>query len=222
MHIVGVFVTVFLCCIVNIVCFKKWKIGKKWKEISINNVMLLNKKEWFCFFVMMAVTECCGAILVIYHHNSFVQDFRRICLLCLLWPIAWNDYKEQIIPNLFLKIGCYYWVIWILISLFTDRNGLLMEIIRSLFAVFMITIICIICTLIIKNCMGMGDIKLLMVMGLLQGTTGLISAVTVSLFLSFFVCLFYLISKKKGRKDSIAFAPLILIGTTISILLKGV
>lgn len=97
-----------------------------------------------------------------------------------------------------------------------------MEVVRSLVAVIMVAIVCGICLLVMKNCMGMGDVKLLMVMGLLQGLTGLVSSVFTSMLILFFVSLFYLISRRKGRKDAVAFAPAVLAGATVSILLKGV
>ena len=220
LHMLAGIGTAVFACIVNVFCYKQRKSGKKWKFSK--EMLPSGKKEWGCFFLMLGATSVFSALLSIYHQNSFAQDFRRICLLCLLWPIAWNDYKEEKIPNIYLKAGCVYWVMWIIISCLSDRQGLLMEIVRSIFAVLMAAAVCAVCLFVMKNCMGMGDVKLLMVMGLLQGTTGFVSSVVTSLFVSFFVCIYYLASRKKGRKDSIALAPSVLAGATISILLKGV
>lgn len=220
LHTIVCIGVVFFCCIVNVLCVKKKKNREK---LSWSKLLLLSgKKEYVCFLFMLIMNCFFAIVLSVYHQNSLAQDFRRICLLCLLWPIAWNDYKEQIIPNLFLKTGCFYWFLWIVLSVFSDREDLFMEVVRSLAAVLMVAIVCGICLLAMKNCMGMGDVKLLMVMGLLQGLTGLVSSVITSMVVLFFVCLFCLISRRKGRKDAIAFGPAVLVGTTISILLKGV
>ena len=68
----------------------------------------------------------------------------------------------------------------------------------------------------------MGDIKLFMVMGLLQGISGMSGAIFMSMIVAFFGSVGMLILKKKTRKDNISFGPFILIGTTISMFLAGV
>ena len=72
-----------------------------------------------------------------------------------------------------------------------------------------------------KNSIGMGDIKLFAVMGLYQGLWGVINSVFFSLAASFVISIAFLITKKKGRKDSIAFAPSIFVGTVVAICLAG-
>lgn len=63
--------------------------------------------------------------------------------------------------------------------------------------------------------------KLFAVMGLYQGLWGAVNSVFFSLLASFVVSVALLISKKKGRKDTISFGPSILIGTIAAIGLAG-
>ena len=55
-------------------------------------------------------------------------------------------------------------------------------------------------SLVFKNSMGMGDIKLFALMGLYQGLWGAFNSVFFSLLVSFFLALGLLISKKKKRR----------------------
>ena len=67
----------------------------------------------------------------------------------------------------------------------------------------------------------MGDVKLVLVMGAFQGFTGMVSSVFVSMIIAFIAAIVLLISKKRKRSDSIEFAPALLLGTTISVILTG-
>jgi len=58
-------------------------------------------------------------------------------------------------------------------------------------------------------------------MGLFQGIVGVISSLFLSLLVSFFVAIALLITRKKTRKEAIAFAPSVLIGTAVSMFLTG-
>ena len=57
--------------------------------------------------------------------------------------------------------------------------------------------------------------------GLYQGIWGATNAVFFSLLVSFFLSVVLLILKRVTKKDVISFAPSILLGTVISILLSG-
>ncbi len=76
--------------------------------------------------------------------------------------------------------------------------------------------------LIFKNSIGMGDIKLFCLMGLYLGLSGLLNAVFFSLLVSFFVSIAVLITKKKARNDTLAFGPMIFLGTLVSIIMTYV
>ena len=67
----------------------------------------------------------------------------------------------------------------------------------------------------------MGDVKLISIMALFLGASGIVCAVFASLLISFIYCLIALIARKKHKKDIIPFAPSLLLGTYISICLFG-
>ena len=77
------------------------------------------------------------------------------------------------------------------------------------------------CGLLVIGGVGMGDIKLILIMCLFQGFYGVISALFCSLFAACVLAIALLVLKKKTRRDSIPFAPAILLGTIVSVVLTG-
>ena len=75
--------------------------------------------------------------------------------------------------------------------------------------------------IIVKNGLGMGDVKLLILIGLLEGMDGAISSLFISMLIIFTVSIVLIIAKKKSKTDMLPFAPYILIGTIISICTSG-
>ena len=75
---------------------------------------------------------------------------------------------------------------------------------------------------IIRNGIGMGDVKMLMLMGIFEGLYSVMTSIFFSLLISFFVAIIALIRKTKNRKDSLPFAPCVLIGTFLSMVLTTV
>ena len=74
----------------------------------------------------------------------------------------------------------------------------------------------------VKNGVGMGDIKLILLMSLYLGIQGIFGVLFMSLIVIFFAGLYLMIIKKRSKRESIPFAPAILAGTVISILVNGI
>lgn len=156
-----------------------------------------------------------------YTENSFLFSLKRMGLLGILWPVGYIDFKTYRIPNRFILLGLSYRGIILILELIFARNTipaiLISEGIAAL-GLFVATILCSVC---IKNSIGYGDIKLFCVMGFMLGLEGIWNAIFMSLIAAFIVSVILLISKKKSRKDAVPFAPSIVLGTYISIILTG-
>lgn len=70
-----------------------------------------------------------------------------------------------------------------------------------------------------KGALGMGDVKLMAVMGLILGWKMFLTVILIAILASVITGIFLLIVKRKKRDARIAFTPFILIGTIICILL---
>ena len=154
--------------------------------------------------------------------NSFLHNMRLLLLYGIICPIAFIDYYDKIIPNKLLLFSAFVWLITVGIEVFVDSSNVYNDFKSSIIAMAAIFVIGIVCKVLVKNSVGMGDIKLFMIMGLFQGATGMAGAIFISLLVAFFGACGMLLTKRKNRKDTISFGPFILIGTTISMFLTGV
>lgn len=180
-------------------------------------------KQLFIYGIIMTLI-CIGiavSLAVFNPDNTLLNDIRRICLLSILWPVAYIDYKSYRIPNMFTILGCAYRVIIFVFELIFESDGVWQRAGADLIACAALAVAAILCALLIKNSLGFGDVKLLVIMGLLLGLDGIWSSIFMSLIISFVISIVLLITKKKGRKDVIPFAPAIMIGTYISVFLTG-
>lgn len=180
-----------------------------------------NKKR--IFFLIMLVTCLFLAVFmsVFYQELTTIYMLKRLCLVTLLFPIAAIDYKRYVIPNKLLIIGLICRGVILGLELIFQREKLIDTLVSEVVSAIGLFILCMIILLIMKGSIGMGDVKLFSVMALFQGFVGVSSSIMASLLVSFVVSVFLLITKKKSRKDMIAFGPSILIGTFISVFLTG-
>jgi len=142
-------------------------------------------------------------------------------LVSMMWPIAYIDFKKKKIPNDILKIMLIARAI-ILVPELILLGNVAHRLFSMLIATVAVLVACILCCLIVKGAIGMGDVKLFGVMALYLGLEGIWTAIFCALVVSFFIAVFSLITKKVKRKDNIPFAPAILIGTYLSIFLTGI
>ena len=170
----------------------------------------------FAFMIGLSV-----ALVCIYKTNTLIANMKVITLFGILVTVTIPDIKEHIIPNKIILAGIVLRVCFAVAELITLGSGYFTILKGDLFSLGLVAVLFLLGVLIIKNGIGMGDIKLILVMGIFQGITGVISSLFFSLLVSFFVAIAMLIMKKKSRKDAIAFAPSVLVGTAVSMFLTG-
>lgn len=174
------------------------------------------------FVVAMFMMNILLANLITYiYDGSVVINVKLMILVSMMWPIAYIDFKKKKIPNDILKIMLIARAI-ILVPELILLGNVAHRLFSMLIATVAVLVACILCCLIVKGAIGMGDVKLFGVMALYLGLEGIWTAIFCALIVSFFIAVFSLITKKVKRKDNIPFAPAILIGTYLSIFLTGI
>lgn len=180
------------------------------------------KSIYFYGIVMSIVTVSISSMFIfVFSENDILFSLKRVVLLSVMWPVAYIDLKTYRIPNVFIIYGLISRGIILVLELLFNRTVILSVLKSEIIASVVVIVSALICTVIIKNSIGFGDIKLFLVMGLLQGIDGVWSSIFLSLIISFFTAIFLLLTKKKSRKDAIPFGPSLVIGTFISIALTG-
>ena len=175
----------------------------------------------YCVPAIMLTLGLSVFIAVFYRENTFLFTLKRVVMLALLWPIAYIDLKTNRIPNRFIAAGLILRAVLLAAEFFWARDTVIPALLTEFAASLLLFVAALLCTLIIKNSIGGGDMKLFLVMGLLLGLQGTWGAVFLSLIVSFIAAVVLLITRKKSRKDSIPFGPAVAIGTYLSIFLTG-
>lgn len=176
----------------------------------------------FGFILLMFVMNVVLANVITYvYSNSVVIDVKLMFVVCMLWPIAFIDYRTKMIPNYILKVMLVLRVLF-LVPEFIMLGDIPQRLLSMAVATIAVFLACVLCCLLIKGAIGMGDVKLFSIMALFLGLEGIWSAIFCSLIVSFFISVFSLVTKRVKRKDNIPFAPAILIGTYLSVFLTGI
>lgn len=209
--------------LINALAFYLLLKDKNINEIKDDGNPVVSKKNILIYSTIFIVINIAIAIffMVMYNSNSVLFSLKRFCVLALLWPVGLIDFKTYKIPNAFILIGLILRVILIVPELIFENTYVLGNLITEVIAAVAISLAAFLCSICMKNSIGYGDIKLFIIMGLFLGMNGIWTAVFMSLIVAFFVAIFLLATRKKGKKDVVPFAPSIMIGTYISVILTG-
>lgn len=176
-------------------------------------------------YLISAGVICGGMIAafeILYSEQTLIHHAKSLTLVLMIYPMAVIDYRIQKIPNQLLLIALMFRGIYYIIEFGISSSDVIATIKEDVAGAIIIGAFFFILLILFKNCIGMGDIKLFMLMGLYQGIWGACSSVFLSLVVSFFLSIGLLITRKKNKKDTISFGPSILIGTVLSIGLFGI
>lgn len=193
----------------------------KWGKAAIARLKLTRNKVLYIISAAVIAAVLITLFETVYD-LGIIPQIKLLSLVLIMVPAAAVDFRVQKIPNKLIltaiAIRALIYVAEFFISvpyaLAVLKDGVVGAVAIGAFFLLML--------LLFKNSIGMGDIKLFAVMGLYQGLWGAINSVFFSLMASFVLSVGLLLTKKKGRKDTISFGPCILIGTVIAISLAGI
>lgn len=229
MNIESVIVLIFtiLFSIAGIIMLRyEWiRLEKKENSEIAEDISFWKFPKWLWVYgaVMLMVQISFACLLpIIYIDNTACMFIKRLGLLVLIWQAAATDWKYQKIPNDIILVGVAFRVSMLIPEYIFEREQIVSTLISEGIALAGIVLLVLICLLLMKNSIGMGDLKLLMIMAVCQGFNGIMSSGFLSMLISFFAAIVLLLTKKKTRKDTLPFAPCILAGTLLSVFMTGV
>lgn len=193
------------------------------EQNTINNLFIRPTKHRVVFLIVMLLSLCAISISLemIFVSNTLLDNAKLLALLAILFVAANVDARHRIIPNVLVLTGLVLRIVFWCVELFTSPETFWGVVKNDLIACFLVVAFFVVGVLLVKGGIGMGDIKLMLVMCLFQGFYGVVSSLFCSLFVAFIYAIIVLLFKKKNKKDSVAFAPAILIGTVLSVFLTG-
>lgn len=202
---------VSVCCYLN---------GYKIKELRIRNLKLTKNRLVYLIIGVVSIAALVFCLNTTYSID-LITRLNLITLALLILPTSAVDMRLQKIPNVFLLAGLAIRIIYLATMYVQDVGNAWMITKDSLIGAVVIGLFFLFLLVVFKNSVGMGDVKLFALMGMYQGLWGVINSVFFSLLVSFFVSITLLITKKKGRKDTISFGPSIYLGTVIAMCMAG-
>lgn len=136
--------------------------------------------------------------------------FRIVLFIVILIILAIIDLKKGIIPN---RIVYPASIITIVLNLISSETGIVMTLIGgvSLAGFFIIS------SLLLKS-IGMGDVKLALLIGLMTGFPEGIIALAGGIILGGVAAIALVLSKIKGRKDTMPYGPFLAAGAIFTLI----
>lgn len=192
----------------------------KWNKFEKDSVRITRNKLLY-LVCGLAIAALLITLFQLVYKQTFITQVKLLVLVFIVLPCAAADYKVHKIPNQFIVTALIIRTIIYAPEFINSASSAFTVLKNDLIGAVVIGGFFLIILLIFKNSIGMGDVKLFAVMGLYQGLWGAINSVFFSLVVSFFISVFLLITKKKGRKDVISFGPSILLGTVVAIAISG-
>ncbi|MGN0352883.1 MAG: prepilin peptidase [Roseburia sp.] len=191
---------------------------KKEKNTKDFDIDLLEKKNIIIIILFSAVAGICGY----FTYNNVVSYWDIIKLLIAYIGISVAtiiDYKVQLIPNYLVLIMCVARFMLMICELCFRREEAKYLILGSFISAILVFVILFILSIISKNGIGMGDVKILTAMSFLCGIYCVLNTMIGALLICVLVSMGLILSKKKSIKDKIPFGPFIYLGYVIVIFL---
>lgn len=168
-----------------------------------------------CTFLAGIVAALVGLVQL----GALVDICRWQLVFMLMVPIAYIDWRDQVIPNILLVIGLAMGIPLVALDIFLHLHLLTVILFLHISGALVASCIFLLSHLVTRGGVGAGDIKLFFVLGLILGLRGVFSVLLYSIIVSAITGVALLLTKRKKARDFLPMAPFVLIGTLLSIML---
>lgn len=183
----------------------------------IDNLKKINGKQW-CLLVVAAACMTFLSYRLMISGMPVSEAIGYIATAIVLFAIMIVDWKTYKIPNLFVLALFGIGLGLLLCEFIFYKDEFLFLAIQRIAGLVICVVLFYALSRFTKDGIGMGDVKLIAVMGWMLGFSLTILAVMFSLIICSIVACFLLVLKKKDKNDKIPFGPFLFLGY-ISILL---
>lgn len=185
---------------------------------QINKLIIKDKKAIIIETVVLVYNLI---ILNVLNCNGY-DILRAQALLSILAVISIVDKEKHLIPNVLLIVSVVERIVILVVATFAFGLSELKYMIGCFIVAAVIYLVFLLLRFITKNGVGMGDVKMFALIGLYLNYQMSLTSLLYSFFISFVLAIYYLVTKKKNRKDELPFAPCVLIGTMLAFTFMGV
>lgn len=149
---------------------------------------------------------------------SLMQMLVNIFVFSWLLVIGYIDWKEKIIPNQMILVGIIMWTVAVLVDILAAGLFWKEVLVFSLLGSGVCGGLLLIIAFVVKNSLGMGDVKLFAVLGLYYGLADTYSILMISIIFMAIVSIVLLLLKKVDRTTKIPMAPFVLFGFLVGVM----
>lgn len=139
--------------------------------------------------------------------ETFLKAFINAEAFAWIAAIGYIDAKKKIIPNVLVLAGIAFAVIIILVDIFVGGTSVRESLGGALFGGGIIGLVLFLISLITRSALGMGDVKLFFVLGLVFGLWDTSSILILTAIVMAVVSVVLLATKKADKKTKIPMAP---------------
>lgn len=196
---------------------------------------LVNREEGTCrwkrFFrfrydmwtLCLSGTACLMSMLAFWYSstlcdNGFMRSLMGALMLNYLAVVGYIDLREKVIPNELIVVGLIVWLVFFLLNIFAAKMPWSSTLKYSLLGGLGIGGVLFVLSLVLKSGLGMGDVKLFFVLGLMYGLADTYGILLFSVIVMAVVSLVLLAIKKVSVKTAIPMAPFVVLGFILSII----
>ncbi len=154
----------------------------------------------------------------LWNDESFMRALMNGEVMLWLSVMGYIDVRERIIPNSLIGMGLLLWLVLTLLDIFIGGTPWLQLLVFSGIGGIACGGLLFVIALVVKSALGMGDVKMFFVLGLLYGLTDTYGILLFSVISMGIVSIMLLIAKKVTTKSTIPMAPFVILGFFLSIL----
>lgn len=180
-------------------------------------VPAFEKLPFILCITTLALAVCTYFYSTLIVQRQFIRALMNAEVLIWLVLLGYIDLREKIIPNALILVGLAFWGVLALIDIFVAHTPWLELLKNCLFGGLLVGGLLLLIALISKSALGMGDVKMFFVLGLLYGVMDTYALLLFSMIIMAVISLILLACKKVTTKTKIPMAPFVTIGFLLSI-----
>lgn len=183
------------------------------------------KKYKYIFYGVLNIIIV--GFVILKYKNLTVTSLNQILIIAsyiiltnFLFLISYVDYKEKIISNKYILTLLIIRVLLISVELIIVKSQVHYTILQYTLGAIVGGLIFLLPRFFVKNSVGMGDVKLVSIVGFYLGIDKIITIIIVSLFMSLIYFFIMFILKKFSKEKLVAYAPFITLSFIICTILN--
>lgn len=199
---------------------RKPYIPEEQRDGSVPSDTISSDGKWFWIIPSMLFVVSCGLFCfgMLRVNLRFYEALRNAFMCVWIGTIGFIDAKEKIIPNEMILIGIGSWILLTIYEIFYIGYAWKSCLMFGLVGAGVCGGGMLLIALIVKSALGMGDVKMFTVLGLIYGLSITYSILLFTMIIMAIISIILLIAKKVTRKTAIPVGPFTIIGFLLCML----